>query len=78
MNGSTKEAWRACVQGVTGAGGHMLIQLWHVEAMSEEEFVASALSAFRDAPTLSPSGLVLANKPVGRAASVVELESGCR
>jgi 2,4-dienoyl-CoA reductase-like NADH-dependent reductase (Old Yellow Enzyme family) len=74
MKGSTKEAWRACVQGVTGAGGHMLIQLWHEGAMSEEGSVASALSAFRDAPTLSPSGLVLANKSVGRAASLVELE----
>lgn len=65
LDSRTLPAWRDCVQMVRGAGGHMLIQLWH----------EGALRIANDDWTLSPSGLAHANRRNGRAATLDELRS---
>lgn len=65
INRHTLPAWRACVEAVREAGGHMLIQLWH----------EGALRIADDDWTLSPSGLAHANRRNGRAATLDELRS---
>ena len=64
-------AWAMCVRAVKEAGGHMFIQLWHEGAIRKE----GGLSPYAQYRTLSPSGLVMAGKPSGVAASVADLES---
>jgi 2,4-dienoyl-CoA reductase-like NADH-dependent reductase (Old Yellow Enzyme family) len=63
MNAATKSAWGDCVDAVRGAGGHMLIQLWH----------EGALRVAPDDWTLSPSGRAHAARANGRAATTAEL-----
>lgn len=65
LDRGTLPAWRACVDAVRGAGGHMLIQLWH----------EGALRIADDDWTLSPSGLAHATRRNGRAATLDELRS---
>jgi 2,4-dienoyl-CoA reductase-like NADH-dependent reductase (Old Yellow Enzyme family) len=67
MNGSTKAAWGKCVDAVRGAGGQMLIQLWH----------EGALRVAPDDWTLSPSGRAHAARANGRAATTEELHEIC-
>jgi 2,4-dienoyl-CoA reductase-like NADH-dependent reductase (Old Yellow Enzyme family) len=64
------DAWHRCVGQVTEAGGHMMFQLWHQGALRTE----GGTGPYADFPTLSPSGLIQAMKPSGRAASLLELE----
>lgn len=67
----TRQAWRACVNGVHDAGGAMFLQLWHQgavnyggDAESNPDFVA-----------LSPSGIAHPGESFGRAATEAELDS---
>jgi 2,4-dienoyl-CoA reductase-like NADH-dependent reductase (Old Yellow Enzyme family) len=67
----TRDAWRACVEGVHEAGGAMFLQLWHQgavnyggDAESNPDFVA-----------LSPSGVSHPGESFGRAATEAELDS---
>lgn len=55
----TVDAWARCVGAVRGAGGEMLLQLWHEGALRKNE----------DGLTLSPSGLAYKGFAQGRAAS---------
>lgn len=66
---ATLPGWRRCVEAVHEAGGRLFIQLWHEGAIRKEaEEGPDAL-----VPTLSPSGLLAADKPSGRAATMREL-----
>ena len=65
----TLNNWRHCIDTVHGAGGRMFMQLWHEGAIRKE----SSEGPFANVPTLSPSGLVMAGKPNGRAATLREL-----
>jgi 2,4-dienoyl-CoA reductase-like NADH-dependent reductase (Old Yellow Enzyme family) len=65
----TADAWAACVGQVKGAGGLMLMQLWHEGAIRQE----GGDGPYAQYPTLSPSGLAHAKKPNGRAATLEEL-----
>ncbi|MDE3170343.1 MAG: 12-oxophytodienoate reductase [Acidobacteriota bacterium] len=71
INDSTMRAWQRCFDAVNRAGGRMLLQLWHEGAMRKE----GDNGYYAQFPTLSPSGLVHAGKPNGRAASVEDLEA---
>jgi 2,4-dienoyl-CoA reductase-like NADH-dependent reductase (Old Yellow Enzyme family) len=65
----TAAAWRYCLDAVHASGGRMFMQLWHEGAIRKE----SDQGPFANVPTLSPSGLVMAGKPNGRAATLGEL-----
>lgn len=71
INSSTMKAWERCFEAVNRAGGRMLLQLWHEGAMRKE----GGEGYYSQFPTLSPSGLVHAGKPNGRAASMEDLDS---
>jgi 2,4-dienoyl-CoA reductase-like NADH-dependent reductase (Old Yellow Enzyme family) len=68
LTAGTRDAWRACVDAVHEAGGHMFIQLWHQGAVDTGGADSSAGFV-----ALSPSGLAHPDKPFGRAASEAEL-----
>ncbi|HMI17979.1 MAG TPA: 12-oxophytodienoate reductase [Sphingomonas sp.] len=72
MTESTRSAWRMCVDAVGEAGGHMLIQLNHRGGMRREED-----SEGPDTPSaiLSPSGLVKAGTPGGRAVTPADMQA---
>jgi len=69
IDASTMDAWAACFAAVQGAGGKMLMQLWH-EGAVRKDGGDGPLAQF---PTLSPSGLVYAGKENGRAATSEDL-----
>jgi 2,4-dienoyl-CoA reductase-like NADH-dependent reductase (Old Yellow Enzyme family) len=71
INDATLDAWAECFAAVRGAGGHMFMQLWHEGAIRKE----GGDGPYAQYPTLSPSGLVHAGKPNGRAATAEELEA---
>jgi 2,4-dienoyl-CoA reductase-like NADH-dependent reductase (Old Yellow Enzyme family) len=64
LDPSTQASWGHCVEAVRGAGGQMLIQLWHEGALRNDA----------DGLTLSPSGLGHAGLERGHAASLGELD----
>lgn len=66
---ATLGGWRRCIDSVHEAGGRMFLQLWHEGAIRKE----SPEGPFANVPTLSPSGLVMAGKANGRAATLREL-----
>lgn len=66
---STRDGWARCVEAVHGAGGRMLIQLWHEGAIRKD----GASGLLGEGPALSPSGLIRAGKPNGRAATLDDL-----
>ncbi len=68
---STAEAWADCVNTVKSAGGRMFMQLWHEGSIRKE----GGDGPYSQYPTLSPSGLIRAGKPNGRAATAEDLES---
>jgi 2,4-dienoyl-CoA reductase-like NADH-dependent reductase (Old Yellow Enzyme family) len=70
LTAGTRDAWRACVDAVHEAGGHMFLQLWHQGAVDTGG--ADSSSGF---VALSPSGLAHPDKPFGRAASEAELSA---
>lgn len=65
LGGQAAQAWQRCIEAVKSAGGQMLIQLWHEGAVRKQPGP--------DSPSLSPSGLIQANKANGREASEQEL-----
>lgn len=67
----TVAGWADCIGKVHGAGGRILLQLWH-EGSIRKEGGEGPLSTY---PTLSPSGLIARDKPSGRAATAEELVS---
>jgi 2,4-dienoyl-CoA reductase-like NADH-dependent reductase (Old Yellow Enzyme family) len=67
----TVEAWARIVAEVKGAGGSILMQLWHEGAIRQE----GGEGPYAAYPTLSPSGLAHGGKPNGRAATGDELEA---
>ena len=71
INASTMSAWERCFDAVNRAGGRMFLQLWHEGAMRKE----GGDSEYSRFPTLSPSGLVHAGKPNGRAATLEDLDA---
>ncbi len=66
---ATVDAWGDCVTAIKGAGGHVLLQLWHEGAVRKE----GGDGPYAKYPTLSPSGLVYAGKPNGLAATSDDL-----
>jgi 2,4-dienoyl-CoA reductase-like NADH-dependent reductase (Old Yellow Enzyme family) len=58
---ATLDAWARCFNAVNGAGGRMLMQLWHEGAIRKE----GGDGPYAQYPTLSPSGLAHAGKPHG-------------
>lgn len=60
----TAASWARCVQAVQGAGGHMLLQLWHEGALRDDA----------DGMTRSASGIGFPGMQRGKAASLEELE----
>lgn len=71
IDDGTISAWERCFEAVNRAGGKMFLQLWH-EGAVRQEGGDGPYSLF---PTLSPSGLVHAGKPNGRAASREDLDA---
>jgi 2,4-dienoyl-CoA reductase-like NADH-dependent reductase (Old Yellow Enzyme family) len=67
---ATLEAWRRVVAAVRGEGAAFLLQLWHPGAMRK----VAAEHPLAAHPALSPSGLIQAGRPHGRAMSGAELE----
>ena len=63
LNAATVDAWARCIDAVKGAGGEMLLQLWH----------EGALSKAKEDLTLSPSGTAYPGQTHGRAASSFDL-----
>jgi 2,4-dienoyl-CoA reductase-like NADH-dependent reductase (Old Yellow Enzyme family) len=64
-----KSGWQACAEAVKRAGALFLVQLFHEGAVRVE-----GEGPYPDAPTLSPSGIVVPGKVSGRAASGAELD----
>jgi len=69
LTDATFEGWRSCVSAVKGAGGHMLLQLWHEGAIRKE----GGDGPWSAHPTLSPSGLAHVGRTNGRAATLDEI-----
>ena len=65
----TSDAWRDCLRPVKEADGKFFMQLWH-EGAARAEGGDGPYSQF---PTLSPSGLLSADRANGRAATAAEL-----
>ena len=65
LTASAMPAWRRCIDSVHEAGGNLFIQLWHEGAIRKE----GVDGPYANIPTLSPSGLVMAGKHNGRAAT---------
>lgn len=63
INPATVASWKACVEAVKAAGGHMLLQLWH----------EGALRNHADGLTRSPSGTGFPGHAQGSAGSKAEL-----
>lgn len=61
LNAATRDGWARCADQVLGAGGQMMLQLWHEGAMRA------------DGQALSASGLAHPGKQSGRAATLEEL-----
>jgi 2,4-dienoyl-CoA reductase-like NADH-dependent reductase (Old Yellow Enzyme family) len=68
---ATMSAWQRCFDAVNRAGGRMFLQLWHEGAIRKE----GGDGAYAQFPTLSPSGLVHAGKPNGRAATLEDMDA---
>ncbi|HEY1126037.1 MAG TPA: 12-oxophytodienoate reductase [Sphingobium sp.] len=70
MNGETRGRWAQLCDAVKGAGAAFAIQLWHPGGQRRpfEGF------AHADAPTLSPSGLLAAQREGGRAMTADEMD----
>lgn len=66
----TRDGWSRCAEAVREVGGVFLAQLFHEGAIRKE----GQGGPCPDAPSLSPSGLYMAGKPNGRAASASDLE----
>lgn len=71
INDASMSAWERCFDAVNRAGGRMFMQLWHEGAVRKE----GGDGPYAQFPTLSPSGLVHAGKPNGKAATLDDLES---
>lgn len=67
---ATLGAWREVVTAVRAQGAAFLVQLWHPGAMRK----VAAGHPLAGSPALSPSGLIQAGRPHGRAATRAELE----
>ncbi|MGE5721716.1 MAG: 12-oxophytodienoate reductase [Sphingomonadales bacterium] len=59
LDASTFDAWSRCVDAVRGAGGEMLLQLWHEGGLRRND----------DGLSLSPSGLAYPGREGGRPAT---------
>lgn len=66
---ATAESWKRCIGEVKGAGGTMILQLWHEGAIRQE----GGAGPWASYPTLSPSGLAYRDKANGRAATTDEV-----
>jgi 2,4-dienoyl-CoA reductase-like NADH-dependent reductase (Old Yellow Enzyme family) len=70
METQTLESWRRVIEAVRGEGTAFLLQLWHPGAMRK----VAAGHPLADSATLSPSGLIQAGRPNGRAMTRQDLE----
>lgn len=70
LTDETSAAWRELIRGVKEEGGAISIQLWHEGAIRRE----GEGGPYPNATTLSPSGLIQAGRPNGRAATIQELD----
>jgi 2,4-dienoyl-CoA reductase-like NADH-dependent reductase (Old Yellow Enzyme family) len=70
METQTLGAWRRVIEAVRGEGAGFLMQLWHPGAMRK----VAAGHPLAASPTLSPSGLIQAGRPNGRAMTRQDLE----
>jgi 2,4-dienoyl-CoA reductase-like NADH-dependent reductase (Old Yellow Enzyme family) len=70
MNPETRGRWEALTEAIKGAGAAFAVQLWHPGGQRRpiEGF------AHADAPTLSPSGLIQAEREGGRAMTAAEMD----
>jgi 2,4-dienoyl-CoA reductase-like NADH-dependent reductase (Old Yellow Enzyme family) len=71
INDASMSAWQRCFDAVNRAGGRMFLQLWHEGAVRKE----GGEGPYSKHPSLSPSGLVHAGKPNGRAATLEDLDA---
>ena len=71
ITNATMSAWQRCFDAVNRAGGRMFLQLWHEGAIRKE----GGDGTYSQFPTLSPSGLVHAGKPNGRAATREDMDA---
>lgn len=70
LNSQTRDGWARAVDAVKGAGAAFMLQLWHPGAQR----VPVAGFAHADADTISPSGLIGAERANGRAMSAAEMD----
>jgi 2,4-dienoyl-CoA reductase-like NADH-dependent reductase (Old Yellow Enzyme family) len=70
MNPETRGRWEELTQAIKSAGAAFAVQLWHPGGQRRpiEGF------AHADAPTLSPSGLIQAEREGGRAMTAAEMD----
>lgn len=66
--GAAAEGWRRILEAVKGHDGKLFMQLWHQGAVRKE-----GIGPHPEAETISPSGLVLADQPAGRAMTARDL-----
>lgn len=70
LNSDTAPAWRELIAAIKQDGGHIFLQLWHEGGIRTE----GGTGPLSHHPTLSPSGLVAAARPNGRAATLEEID----
>jgi 2,4-dienoyl-CoA reductase-like NADH-dependent reductase (Old Yellow Enzyme family) len=68
---SALAAWARCAAAVKQAGGNFFIQLWHEGAIRKD----GGSGPYSHVSTVSPSGLVKARTPSGKAATLEDLEA---
>lgn len=70
LNRATEPGWSRVVEAVKGAGAAFMLQLWHPggQRVPQPGFVHA------ETPSLSPSGLIQADRPNGRALTAEELD----
>lgn len=70
LNDQTRDGWAEVVQAVKGAGAAFVLQLWHPGAQR----VPLEGFAHAEADTISPSGLLAADRSNGRAMSADDMD----
>ena len=66
------DAWRPIVKAVHAQGGHIFAQIWHVGSFSPS--LIGMQDSMEPVTRLSPSGLAAAERPLGRAMDLDDVE----
>ncbi|HWL43991.1 MAG TPA: hypothetical protein VNQ73_13705 [Ilumatobacter sp.] len=70
ISDATAQGWQRCAEAVRSEGAHFFVQLWHEGSIR----TVGGDGPLSHHPTLSPSGLVDADRVNGRAATLDELD----